>query len=75
MQPETPPLQPRLRPEGDKLIIDVSWDHADALQAHLRERGFSATLVADAPEHQASLELPAEADVVAVHRLLQAWSP
>ena len=75
MQPETPLLQPRLRPEAEKLIIDVAWDHADALQAHLRERGFDATLVVDAPEHQACLELPAEADIVAVHRLLQAWTP
>jgi hypothetical protein len=75
MQPETPLLEPRLRPEADKLIIDVPWDHADALLVHLREQGFDATLVADAPEHRACLELPAESDIVAVHRLIQAWTP
>jgi hypothetical protein len=75
MQPQASLTEPRLRPEGDRLIIDVPWEQADELQAYLHEQGFEATLVADAPEHQASLELPAEADIVALHRLLQAWTP
>jgi hypothetical protein len=64
----------RVRRKGAGLFIDVSWANADAVQAYLNRCGVCSTVILDALEHQASLELWPCADEWTVRAALAGWA-
>ena len=63
-------LQLEARRVGDRLLIPVPWKQADALQGRLAARGIAATACFEPRERTAGIEVPADADLTAVHALL-----
>ena len=58
MQNASAPERLKVRTEGEKVLVDVPWAHAEAFHAYLRRQGVEAILCADPAEHRAWLELP-----------------
>ena len=63
--------QPKVRVEGEKVVVEVPWDHADGFHAYLRRQGIEAVLCLNPAEKEAHLELPAWADPEAIGRDLE----
>jgi hypothetical protein len=64
---------PQLRTDGGRLVVVVPWHDAERLQAHLRKQGIGSTLLLDAGEHQAQLEVWPGAEPAAVCAALEQW--
>jgi hypothetical protein len=65
--------RPRLKKEGGRLVALVPWHDAERLQAHLRKQGIGSTLLIDAWEHQARLEIWPGAAAGQVWAILDQW--
>ncbi len=64
----------RVRKKDARVVLDVPWASAEAVQTYLSRCGVRSTLVLEALEHQASLELWPGADESIVRAALAGWA-
>jgi hypothetical protein len=72
MQGTTQELQNRKT--GDMLLIDVPWEQANGLFAHLNQHSIRVLFWADLVQRKAWLELPEPSDQKAVVQVLRQWT-
>ncbi len=63
-----------LRFEDTRRFVDVPWACAEAVQTYLNRFGIRSTLVLEARERQASLELWPGTDELALRAALAGWA-
>ena len=63
-------LQPA--PFPYRVLVEVPWESAERARIRLAEAGVPATLLLDASEHVAALEVPLGVDLDALRRALSA---
>ena len=47
-----------VKTEGDSVIVNVPWEHANSFQTYLRGQGIETVLCADVRTREAHLEFP-----------------
>ena len=63
----------RLKTLGERIIVEISWDDADALRDHVLRHGLPGTVNLDAVTREATLELWGEPDPRDVGAVLDEW--
>ncbi|HJT79264.1 MAG TPA: hypothetical protein VJ739_18860 [Gemmataceae bacterium] len=64
----------RVRQVDTRLLVDVPWGRADGVQTHLGRYGIRSTLILDALEQRASLELWPGTNEAAARAALAGWA-